>query len=154
MVERKFVEEINKPEKLKFIIELQAFLNMRYETNMILSKFGYFSRVFELKNKFRHLSVKDKNQQKIVRQLSRCLIEKYNGFTIISIEYQKKQRKNFKAIYIIYKPRKHVEIEPLCYFSEDIFKTYSSFHSKGDKKCLTRAHRFHQCYYCNHFFYI
>ena len=154
VVERKFVEEINKPEKLKFIIELQAFLNMRYETNMILSKFGYFSRVFELKNKFRHLSVKDKNQQKIVRQLSRCLIEKYNGFTIISIEYQKKQRKNFKAIYIIYKPRKHVEIEPLCYFSEDIFKTYSSFHSKGDKKGLTRAHRFHQCYYCNHFFYI
>ena len=49
------------------MIELQAFLNMCYEINMILSKFGYFLRVFELKNKFSHLSMKDKNQQKIVR---------------------------------------------------------------------------------------
>ena len=155
VIEKKLVEEINQPEKFKFIIELQAFLNMCYEINMILSKFGYFLRVFELKNKFRHLSVKDKNQQKIVRQLSSYLIEKYNGFTIISIEYQKKQRKKaFKAIDIIYKPTKHVEIEPLCYFSEDISKAYSSFHSKGDKKGLTRAHRVHQCYYCNYFFYI
>ena len=125
---------------------------MCYEINTILSKFGYFLRVFELKNKSRHLSMKDKNQQKIVRQLSSCLIEKYNGFTIISIEYQKKQRKNFKALDIIYKPTKHVEIEPLCYFSEDISKAYSSFYSKGDKKGLTRGHRVHQCYYCNHFF--
>ena len=155
VIERKLDKEINQPEKFKFIIELQAFLNMCYEINMILSKFGYFLRVFELKNKFRHLSVKDKNQQKIVRQLSSYLIEKYNGFTIISIEYQKKQRKKaFKAIDIIYKPTKHVEIEPLCYFSEDISKAYSSFHSKGDKKGLTRAHRVHQCYYCNYFFYI
>ena len=38
--------------------------------------------------------MKDKNQQKIVRQLSSCLIEKYNGFTIISIEYQNKADKN------------------------------------------------------------
>ena len=84
------------------MIELQAFLNMCYEINMILSKFGYFLRVFELRNKFHHLSMKDKNQQKIVRQLSSCLIEKYNGFTGISIEYQKKQRKNFKVIDIFF----------------------------------------------------
>ena len=34
--------------------------------------------------------MKEKNQQKIIRQLSSCLIEKYNGFTIISIDYKKK----------------------------------------------------------------
>ena len=62
--------------------------------------------------------------------VSSCLIEKYNGFTIISIEYKKKQRKNFKAIDIIYKPTKHVEIEPLCFFSDDISKAYSSFYPK------------------------
>ena len=69
-------------------------MNMCYEMNSILSKFGYFFRVFELKNKFRHLAVKDRRQQKIVRQLSSCLMEKYNGFTIASIEYQKKRKKN------------------------------------------------------------
>ena len=73
-----------------FIIELQNFFNMCYEINMILSKLGYFLRVFELKSKFRHLAMKLKNQQKIIRQLSSCLIEKYNGFTIISIDYKKK----------------------------------------------------------------
>ena len=69
---------------------------MCYEINLILSKFGYFLGVFELKNKFRHLTIKDKTQQKIVRQLSSCLIEKYNGFTIVSIEY-KKRKKNIST---------------------------------------------------------
>ena len=68
---------------------------MCYKINAILSKFGYFLRVFELKDKFRHLTMKDKTNQKIERQLSSCLIEKYSGFTIISIEYQKKQRTLF-----------------------------------------------------------
>ena len=140
VIEKKLVEEIKQPEKFKFIINLllnlllQAFLNMCYEINMILSKFRYFLRVFELKNKFRHLSLKDKNQQKIVRQLSSCLIEKYNGFTGISIEYQKKQRKNFKVIDIIYKHTKHVEIEPLCYFSKDTSKHIHLFIPKATKK--------------------
>ena len=93
--------------------------------------------------------MKDKNKREIVRQLSSCLIEKYSSFTIISIEYQKKQRKLFKLIDIIYKPTKHIEIEPLCYFSDDISKAYSSLHSKGKKRL---SHKCYQCYYCNRFF--
>ena len=77
--------------------------------------------------------MKDKSKQKIVRQLSSYLIEKYSGFTIIATEFQKKQRKMFKPIVIIYKPTKRIEIEPLCYFSDDISKAYSSLHSKGKK---------------------
>ena len=86
---------------------------MCYEINSILSKCNYFLRVFELKNRF---SMKDKSKQKIVRQLSSCLIEKYSGFRLISIEHEKKQRKLFKPIDIIYKPTKSIEIEPLCFF--------------------------------------
>ena len=59
----------------------------------------------------------------------------------------------FKPIDIIYKPTKHIEIEPLCFFSEDISKAYSSLHSKG-KKGLSRAHKAYQCYYCNKFFIV
>ena len=123
---------------------------MCYEINIILTKFGYFSRVSELKSKFRHLATKEKNQQRIIRQLSSCLTEKFNGFTVISIDYQKKQRRNFKAIDIIYKPRKHVQIEPLCFFSDDISKAYLSFYPKFKN----RAHKVYQCYYCNHFLYL
>ena len=57
----------------------------------------------------------------------------------------------FKLIDIIYKPTKHIEIETLCYFSEDISKAYSSLHSTG-KNGLSRAHKVYQCFYCNKFF--
>ena len=107
-------------------------------------------RIFELKSKYRRLAVKDKSEQKIVRQLSSCLIEIYSGFTQISIEYQKKQRKLFKPIDIIYKPTKRIEIEPLCFFSDDMSKAYSSLCSSGEK--MHRAHKCYQCYYCNKFF--
>ena len=72
----------------------------------------------------------------MIRQLSGCLIEKYSGFTIISIENQKKRKKFFKPIDIIYKPTKNIEIEPVCYFSTDIAKDYSSLHSKGKRRII------------------
>ena len=37
-------------------------------------------------------------------------MEKYNGFQVISIEYAKKQWKNFKPLDIIYKPTKNIDI--------------------------------------------
>ena len=78
-------------------------------------------------------------------------METYNGFQVISIEYARKQRKKLKPINIIYKPTKHIEIEPPCYFSDDISKAYSSLHSKG-KKGMSRAHKCYQCYYYKKFF--
>ena len=68
--------------------------------------------------------MKEPKKQNIVRQLSSCLMEKYNGFQVISIEYARKQRKKFKPINIIYKPTKHIETEPLCYFSEKLTLTH------------------------------
>ena len=139
LIEKLIEESTNKDviakliHKFKFIIDLQKFQNMCYETNSILSKYSYFLRVFKLKNKYRQFSVKDKNKQKIVRQLSSCLIEKFSGFRVNSIEFERKQRKSFKPIDIIYKLTRSIEIEPLCYFSDDISKAYSSLHSVGEK---------------------
>ena len=66
---------------------------MCYEINLILSHFGYFLRVFELKKKFRQLRVKNRDEQKFVRQLSSCLIQKFSGFLITSIQQQEKPKK-------------------------------------------------------------
>ena len=95
---------------------------MCYKSNCILSKFSYFLRIFELKNKYRRLAVKNKDSQNLVRQLPSCLIEKYSGFSQICLAYQKKQRKLFKPIDIIYKPTKRFEIEPLCFFFNQFIK--------------------------------
>ena len=62
--------------------------------------------MFELKNKFRHLTMIEPKKQNIVRQISICLTEKYNGFQTISIEFAGRERKNFKPIDIIYGPTK------------------------------------------------
>ena len=50
--------------------------------------------------------MKGPKKQKIVRQISSCLTKK-------SIEFARKERKNFKPIDIIYKPKK---IQKLVHF--------------------------------------
>ena len=107
---------------------------MCHELNCILSKHGYFLRIFELKNKYRRLAVKNKGEQNLVRQLFSYLIEKYSGFTQICHEYKKKQRKLLRPIDIIYKSTKRIEIEPLCFLSTDLSKACSSYYSSGEKK--------------------
>ena len=93
IIDKNLIEQIYQPEKFKFIVELQAFTNMCYEIDLIPSHFGYFLRVFELKKKFRQLRVKNRDEQKFVRQLSSCLIQKFSGFLITSIQQQEKPKK-------------------------------------------------------------
>ena len=150
IVGKDLFKEINQPEKFKFIIDQQDVFNMYYQITMILTKFGYFLCVYELKKKYRHLFMKKTDQQKNVKQLSSCLIEKYNGFTVIRIEYKKKERKNFEPLDIIYKPTKELETEPLCYFTTDISLVYSAYYLRASK--MKRATKVQSCHYCNHFF--
>ena len=42
VIHKDLLEQLDKPEEFKFFIQLQAFLNLCYEINAILSKFGYF----------------------------------------------------------------------------------------------------------------
>ena len=109
-------------EKFNIILDYQKFNNQCHEVNMLLAKHGYFLRVFELKNKFRHLALKNPKTQNIVRELPSCINKKYNGFHVISIEYSKKLREKFKPIDIIYKPVKSPEKK----FSVTTLKIYQN----------------------------
>ena len=129
------IEQLDQPQKLKFIVDQQYFFNMCYDLTIILSEFGYFLRVFELKKKFRYLFLKNPDKQTVVKTLSSCITEKFNGFTIIRNEYAKKVRKEFSPIDIIYKPTKNIEIEPICYYTTDISLAYSATYFKKDKRC-------------------
>ena len=84
--------------KFKFILDLQKFNNICYEINLILLKYNYFLRIFEVKDKYGHLSMKEPKKQNIVREISSCLIEKCNGFQVISIEFDRKQKKNLSPL--------------------------------------------------------
>ena len=148
-IDEKFMEQLDE-EKYKFILDLQKFNNNYYKTNCFLSKHNYFLRVFELKNKFRHLTMKVQENKIFVRQISSCLTEKYNGFQAISIEFARKDGKTFEPIDIIYKPTKNPEISPLCYFTEDISKSYTNFYNQKEK--FKRAHSCYEYYYCRKIF--
>ena len=131
-------------------IDLQKFNNDCYEINCLLSDFNYFLKVFELKNKFRQMIIKEPKKTNFVRQLSSCINEKYNGYQTISAEYARRERKNVEQIDIIYKPTKNTEKIPLCYFTPNISKAYHNLYSTGNKikqQCCT-----YQCYYYNKFF--
>ena len=42
VIHKDLLEQLDKPDELNFIIQLQAFLNLCYEINAILSEFRYF----------------------------------------------------------------------------------------------------------------
>ena len=109
-------------EKFNIILDYQQFNSQCHKVNMLLDKHGYFLRAFELKNKFRHLALKNPKTQNIVRELPSCINKKYNGFHVISIEYSKKLREKFKPIDIIYKPVKSPEKK----FSVTTLKIYQN----------------------------
>ena len=97
-------------EKFNIILRYQKFNNQCNEVNMLLAKHGYFLRVFELKNKFHHLALKNQKKQNIVRKLSSCINEKYNGFQVISIEYSKKLQKKKLSVTTLKIYQNHTEI--------------------------------------------
>ena len=57
VIDENLIDQLDE-EKYEFILDLQKFYNNYYEINHVLSKYNCFLRVFELKNKFRHLTVK------------------------------------------------------------------------------------------------
>ena len=91
IIDKKLIDELDE-NKFKLKIDLQKFNNDCYEINCLLSDFNYFLRVFELKNKFRQMIIKQPKKTNVFRQLSSCINEKYNGYQTISIEYGRKEK--------------------------------------------------------------
>ena len=65
VIEKKLIVELDK-NKFKLEIDLQKFNNDNYEINCLLSDFNYFLRVFELKNKFRQMIIKEPEKKTLL----------------------------------------------------------------------------------------
>ena len=77
---------------LEFSLDLQEFNRICYQINEILIEHNYFLRVFEQKNKYRQFVVKKNRKTKSSdTQLASSLMEKYNGFQVVKIAFNKKQ---------------------------------------------------------------
>ena len=137
-------------ENIKFSLDLQEFNNVCYEINEVLKEFGFFLRVFEQKNKYRQLLIKKTEKQNQIKQLASCLIQKYNGFQVIKSLFNKRERRVFTPVDIIYIPTKNARILPSCFYTTNISNAYTALYSEGLK--TRRAFTIYECYYCNKFF--
>ena len=91
---------------LQLNLHHQKFEKQCFKINEILSKHGYFLRVYEQKKKFHTLFMKNIDKRSMIKKLCSCVVEKFNGFHIVSLKYGKKLRKKFKPVDIVYKPVK------------------------------------------------
>ena len=137
--------------KVNFSLDLQEFNNNCYNINDALAEFGYFLRVYEQKNKYRQLLIKKPEKQNQTKQLAACIIQKFNGFHIIKSVFNKRQRRTFEPVDVIYFPTKNAEVLPDCYFTTNIASAFTALYDNGKKKDA-RAMLVYECYYCNKFF--
>ena len=71
-----------------------------------------FLRVYEIKDKFRYLIKEDPQKKKVMRDLSSCITERFNGFN-------RELRREMSPIDILYKTwKKQVNVD--CFFTNEI----------------------------------
>ena len=134
-------------EKFDFSLDLQEFNRVCYEINEILINYKFFLRVFEQKNKYGNILIKQPEKQNQIKQLASCLNQKYNGFQVIKNSFSKRERREFEPVDIFYIPTKNAQILPSCYFTTNIANAYTALYSEGLKTC--RAFTIYESYYCN-----
>ena len=133
------------------ILNIANFEQACHSTNDLPTKNGYFLRIYELKEKFRSVTHDRPQKKNIIRKVSSCIKQKFNGFNIVAVEYDRQIRKDFRPIDIIYKPVKKQHETIQCFFSSQIHLAYRSSYNKGEKIEHGNAC---QCYFCSNYFVV
>ena len=127
------------------------FENQCFQINRILSRYDMFLRVFELKDKFRYLIKQNTEQKKFFSEVSACVVERFNGFTIVRLEFDNEIRKEFKPIDIIYKPVKKENAILNCFFTDKLHLAYKAVYNETTKWDKLKSTCAFQCYFCSKF---
>ena len=85
------------------------------------------------------ISYKKKVQGKneVTRNLSACVVEKFNGYEIIRNDLARKEPLDFQPIDIVYEPCFDETTPVICNFTPNIFTAYKSYvgrFERGKKK--------------------
>ena len=136
---------------LRLDLDVLNFENQCFKINTILTKYNMFLRVFELKDKFRYLFKQNSEQKRIVNEVSSCVIERFNGFTLVRLEFDNEIRRDFTPVDIIFKPVKKENEILNCFFSDKLHLAFrASYNETTTWKNLTHTCAF-QCYFCSKF---
>ena len=143
-----------KEKKESCILDLNKrnFDTMCFDLNEILLGNTFFLRVYELKDKFRYLFHENYEKKEVIRRVSSCIKEKFNGFTFAQINLAKNQKQDLIPINIVYKPVKKQDEVINCFFTDNV-KTVSRA-VYNNSQGLHTANTLYECYYCDDFFLI
>ena len=127
-----------------------GFFNQRLTTNNVLSEYGFFLQFYERRNKFRfqlRQNLKEKNKMK--KELSACVISKFNGYRFLRHSFRFEEKKDLILINIVYEPTLNDQKPIECFFAPEIEKAYyTSFEvERGGKKSSSHRNA-KQCSYC------
>ena len=121
--------------------------------NDVFCEYGFFSKFYERRNKYRYQlrqKLKEKNQMK--KELSACVIQKFNGYELLRNHLNSRERKNFIPIDVVYEPTLN-EKNQLSVF---LLQKYLAFHTNIEKirdgKKIFSHTGARQCHYCNNYF--
>ena len=142
--------------KIKSLLRLDGednlnFENQCFQINTILSRYDMFLRVFELKDKFRYIIKQNSEQKKHFSEVSACVVERFNGFTIVRLEFDNEIRKQFTPIDIIYKPVKKENAILNCFFTDKLHLAYKAVYNETTKWDKLKSTCAFQCYFCGKF---
>ena len=89
-------------------------------------------------------------KKRVLRTLSSCIKEKFNGFTFAHIKLAKKEKEDLVPINILYKPVEKQDEVINCYFTNDLKNVYRALYYKSQQ--ILTANILYECFYCNDFF--
>ena len=127
------------------------FENQCFQINTILSRHDMFLCVFELKDKFRYIIKQNSEEKKFFNELSACVVERFNGFTIVRLEFDNEIRKEFTPVDIIYKPVKKENAILNCFFTDKLHLAYKAVYNETTKWDKLKSTCAFQCYFCGKF---
>ena len=137
---------------LQLSLDIFHFENQCNVINQILNKHNLFLRIFELKEKFCYITKTSAQKKTIVREISSCVIEKFNGFNVVRIDFEQKLRRDFLPIDIIYKPIKKEDEIIDCFFTDKIHLAYRTTYNNDQKTDKLRHGYAFRCHYCSVYF--
>ena len=141
-------------DQLQLDTSMQPFFDKCTLANEFLMKKNFFLKFYERRDKYRYLIKKEAcGENKITRDLSSSVIEKFNRFQIIKRGLENKEKEDFCSIDIVYEPVSNKNDLLICYFTDNIhlaFRSYISKKVKGEEEI--RYDTVRQCHYCENYF--
>ena len=131
--------------------DVSHFRDQCFQVNTMLNKHNLFLRVFELKDKFRYLIKQNSESKNHFKELSACVIERFNGFLITRLEFDNEIRQNFNPIDVIYKPVIKVDAVIDCYFTDQLHLAFKAVYNETSDCKRIRTSSAFECYFCGRF---